>query len=479
MKKTALLFIATAFAAATVAHADESTFKAYGFADAEIVHQSFNANNFLVDYGNATPGTQAYLDHVNTYLDWKPNANVRVLAEIAFNPFPTPSNGTGTKLVFDSTTVYNYVYTQTREGVIQGLNAQIPGFSSFPTAIQDHFIDSLVAVQNPTATTQGVLAKLRSGNSDASRGSKNHGITLPRVHTDLLLSDEIKIRVGKFITPSGIWNVDHGSPTILTIKQPYETSFLPIFPESQTGVQLFGHKPFGDQDISYAGWLSTGRGSYDDDFGQIPKNLDDWAAGAHLQTDMSYLDGIRLGGTFHTGTIRDSYEWDLLPATPLTDLANSDHVLVDSAYMRELIYGLDAKVSWMHFVLQGEWNHRQVRNLMAGETKTDFNAWYVLLGRQFSINPSFDATPYAMYEQISWSGTDNNPALGFSLVPISGFGTFIAGVNFGIFTNVHLKMEYSHATLSAKNFATGPTANTYADSDLAIDQYAAQFSVAF
>jgi hypothetical protein len=489
ISKLPVLLVSGALALASATRADDATFKAYGFADAELLKQSYNADNFLVGYGYATPGMQAYLDHVNTYLDWKPNTNVRVLAEIAFNPNPVPSNGSGTILTADSSALYTSIYNQARPLVVQELNQLVPGFSSYPPAIQEHVIDSIIAGQTSQAIA-GIKANALQGNP--STGSKDHSIYLPRVHADLLLNDALNVRVGKFITPSGIWNVDHGSPTILTIKQPYETSFIPIFPESQTGVQLFGHMPYGDHDFSYAGWITTGRGTNDADFGQTPRNLDDWAFGAHLQTDLDLLDGVRLGGTVHTGTIRQSYEWDYVPVTsidissqiPTTDLAGSDNVLADSAYMREWSYGLDTKWNWNHFLVQAEWNHRQVLNLMrqnksGNPFQTNFNAWYVLLGRQFSLTSSLDATPYTMYEQLAWDGTDNNPGLGYALVPISGFGTWIAGVNLGIYNRVHLKLEYSHVNLYAKNFASGEVANTYTDHDLAVDSYAAQFSVAF
>ena len=424
-----LLTLATALAPLGAARADDATFKAYGFADVELVKQTFHSNNFLINNGTENPNTQLYLDHLNTYLDWKPNANVRMLAEIALNPEPTQTYSAGTIL-------------QLAPGVTR-------------TASQ------------PTKST------------------KSDWIELERVHADLLLGDEVNVRVGKFITPAGIWNVDHGSPAILTIKQPYETSYLPMFPESQTGAQIFGHTSAGEHDLSYATWVSTGRSGSKitgtGQYGPNPENLDDWAVGTHLQANLAYLDGIRLGGSFQTGTLRDAWEWATIPvgATGI-DLAKETTIQVDSAYMREFCYGLDTKMEWKHFLLQAEWNHRQILDLQSPDhSETNLNAWYVLAGRRFPLGASFDVTPYAMYERLTWTGVDNNPGLHLAQIPIKGFSNYIGGVNFGIFGNVRLKVEYSYAKMFSRPLPTGSNANSYTDDDLVTNQYSAQVSVAF
>jgi len=58
---------------------------------------------------------------------------------------------------------------------------------------------------------------------------------------------------------SGIWNVDHGSPVVLTVSQPYQTKVTPIFPESQMGLMSYGMMYLGDHDLSYNAWISNGR----------------------------------------------------------------------------------------------------------------------------------------------------------------------------------------------------------------------------
>lgn len=489
MKNAYALGTIFALGAATSAlHAQEATFKAYGFADAKLTQQWYEESNFLRTSGIVTPNTQFNIDNVNTYFDWKPNGNVRFLVEVGLNRNPAQETKPGTQTVFDSAAVYQSIYAQigasTRSTVLQGLTAAYP---TLPSAMLGQMADSITQA-NLANSVHAIGTGIRSQPaSSLTKTPKDHGISLPRVHADLLLRDEFNVRVGRFITPAGIWNVDHGSPAILTVSQPTQTASFPIFPESQTGLQAFGKAVFADQDFSYAGWVSTGRGGLSvlggSDYGQDPQNLDDWAWGAHLQTDLSVLDGIRLGGTFHTGTIRETNEVMSIPVVafnPTTrqvsvDLSQATTTTTTTSYARELCYGLDTKIQWNRFLLQGEWNHRKVLNLLADSKETDFDGWYVLASRTFPVSANLDVSPYAMYEWIGWEEPGNNPGFGLAGIPIDGFGTWIGGLNIGLYSQFRVKLEYSRLEPAA--LKTGAT--DYADDDLVVNAFNAQFSVAF
>ena len=475
-------------ATASIANAQEGTFRAYGFADAKLTQQWYEENNFLRTAGIVMPNAQFNIDHVNTYFDWKPTGNVRFLAEVGLNRNPAQVTTPGTKAGFDSAAVYQSIYAVigagTRAQVLQGLTAAYP---TLPASMLGRMADSITQA-NLASSVQAVGAGIRSQPaSSLTKTPKDHGISLPRVHADLLLRDAFNVRVGRFITPAGIWNVDHGSPAILTVSQPTQTASFPIFPESQTGIQAFGKSVLADQDVSYAAWVSTGRSGLNvlggSDYGQDPQNLDDWAWGTHLQADLSVLDGIRLGGTFHTGTIRENNEVSTIPVVavnPITqevsvDLSKSTSTITTTTYARELCYGLDTKIQWNRFLLQGEWNHRKVLNHLADSKETDFDGWYVLASRTFPISANLDVSPYAMYEQILWENPGNNPGFGLAGTAIEGFGTWIGGLNFGLYSRLRVKLEYSRLQPAAiKQGATD-----YSDDDLVVNSFNAQFSVAF
>jgi hypothetical protein len=46
-------------------------------------------------------------------------------------------------------------------------------------------------------------------------------IEVERVHIDYTPFGWLKIRAGRFLTPYGVWNVDHGSPVIIDVTRPY------------------------------------------------------------------------------------------------------------------------------------------------------------------------------------------------------------------------------------------------------------------
>jgi hypothetical protein len=68
----------------------------------------------------------------------------------------------------------------------------------------------------------------------------------------------LKLRVGNFFTPFGIWNEDHGSPTLISLALP-QFIIQRWMPIRQTGVMLYGNAFAGDWELGYTGTLSNGR----------------------------------------------------------------------------------------------------------------------------------------------------------------------------------------------------------------------------
>jgi hypothetical protein len=83
-------------------------------------------------------------------------------------------------------------------------------------------------------------------------------IILPRAYIQYRHSDALQIRVGQFLTPFGIWNVDHGTPTLIALALPV-FMIHSLFPVAQVGVQALGSVHAGDWEIGYTGYVSNGR----------------------------------------------------------------------------------------------------------------------------------------------------------------------------------------------------------------------------
>lgn len=82
------------------------------------------------------------------------------------------------------------------------------------------------------------------------RTRTGHKWQTERLYLDYLSSDLLNIRVGKFLTPLGIWNEIHADPLTWTVSRPVVT--FAAFPEYITGAQIFGNFEVFEQDLSYA-----------------------------------------------------------------------------------------------------------------------------------------------------------------------------------------------------------------------------------
>jgi hypothetical protein len=66
---------------------------------------------------------------------------------------------------------------------------------------------------------------------------------------DFLATDSFKVRLGKFLTPFGIWNVIHASPLVWTTTRPLVTSDQ-IFPSHVTGLRLSNRFIINDHNLN-------------------------------------------------------------------------------------------------------------------------------------------------------------------------------------------------------------------------------------
>jgi hypothetical protein len=122
---------------------------------------------------------------------------------------------------------------------------------------------------------------------------------IERAHIDWTPRQEFNIRAGYFFTPFGIWNVDHGSPTLIS-------TFLPqlvvdkLFPIRQTGLMLFGSTLTGPWELGYMATLTNGRqelSAYDFD--------DDKAFGGRLYARCDCDIRSQFGLSFYEGDNND------------------------------------------------------------------------------------------------------------------------------------------------------------------------------
>jgi hypothetical protein len=222
-------------------------------------------------------------------------------------------------------------------------------------------------------------------------------IRIERVHVDCDLTSWLTLRMGQWFTPYGIWNIDHGSPTIIAIRRPYVVGDE-LLPEQQTGLQLFATRARGDFRLGYYLTLSNGRGqigSYED----LDSNK---AIGGRLELGYSRLGELALGGSYYRGRYTATKPARL-------DTATGKGIIEITSQFDEQSFGLDLSWDWRGLAFRSEYLHNERRYTAAGRPATGAlltpdafrRGGYALLGYRthwLGIMPYFMTQSYRLLE---------------------------------------------------------------------------------
>lgn len=225
--------------------------------------------------------------------------------------------------------------------------------------------------------------------------TKAADVELERFYLDYAQNDLLKLRLGKFLTPVGRWNLIHASPLVWTTSRPLITERT--FPTNATGAMVYGLLPCTVNGIEYSIYYSPGT-----ELARDP-DLDtfDEALGGHLS-------------------------FTLLPYTQL----GLSYVNFEQRYSKgehKNLYGADFIWARRRWELSGEFHYRSSDG---DEYKRDESGFYLqavapLTERLYAV---------ARYENFRRSDADHH------------LNIYLGGLNFRLRSAVVLKAEYSHAT---------------------------------
>ncbi len=221
------------------------------------------------------------------------------------------------------------------------------------------------------------------------------GITIERAHLTYEPVDWLNFIVGRYITPYGIWNIDHGSTVVIPARIPY-MQIREMMVLSQTGVQVYGRFfPSRRLFIDYAMTLSNGRGP-----AEATVDLDEnKAVGLRLRM---YAKGkkikAQLGGYAYYGTYTNrSKVLDMSFNSDMTLDQDADNPVTvenrNSGSYSEFIVTADLLIEAFGFRLQSEYIHRY--------------AWYQtkeMMGEQAQVFAGGRPSPLDTFYWPNWIG---------------------------------------------------------------------------
>ncbi|MEY4550175.1 MAG: hypothetical protein RL685_6370 [Pseudomonadota bacterium] len=169
--------------------------------------------------------------------------------------------------------------------------------------------------------------------TNAGRLRSLGGVFIERAWVDYTVNAALTLRAGSWLTPYGLWNEDHGSPTIIPVTRPYMIG-IELMPERQTGLQLRGSFYVSDSvTLGYRLGLSNGRGPVSD-YADLDENK---ALTMSLQLSHHGAGSLELGAFAYGGRYTNASESIVTTATS---------VLVDEQIVEqydEIAWGLDAR----------------------------------------------------------------------------------------------------------------------------------------
>jgi hypothetical protein len=126
---------------------------------------------------------------------------------------------------------------------------------------------------------------------DEHRGLRsNPDVEVDRLYADVGRSDALQLRVGKFLTPFGRWNLAPAEPLVWTTSEPLIVE--EVFDEVVTGAMAFGSVFPGGEALSYSAY-----GTFLDPIAPDPEAPPaERSAGAHLE--WASLRGLTIGASY-------------------------------------------------------------------------------------------------------------------------------------------------------------------------------------
>jgi hypothetical protein len=302
-----------------------------------------------------------------------------------------------------------------------------------------------------TATSMGSTYSRKDTSVSDPGGLQTYrlgGVSMERVQVSYVFADYLGLTVGSFLTPYGIWNVDHGTPVLIMCRAPI-TQIMDMVPGKQLGVQLFGKVfPAKGLTLEYGATISNGRGPMDTVY-----DLDSNKA-LGLRWKLNYEKGdfsASVGQYGYTGKYTDTSSATYIGPGP-TDMKTA--VVVSKQY-NEYDLANDLLVKFYGLRLQSEVVLKKVMYTVPPVASTGTPEYY---SASYLSRAAYGLVAYELpeswtggkvrimpYVYEEWGKPDDTSTMSGSM------RIHVFGINVRPYTNLVLKAEYVMVTDALKN----------------------------
>lgn len=279
-------------------------------------------------------------------------------------------------------------------------------------------------------------------------------VMIERAHVTWAPRDWFKVLAGRFLTPFGVWNVEHSPTVIIPVHEPY-MQIRRMVPPTQLGAQIFGRFYLRhDTSVEYFLTVSNGR---DGEFPTENVDLDNnKALGLGLRATLDKVNwSATLGGYGYYGKSTDieksiHVDTAFRSLTGKTDEIAVQNEAIASAFLMLQIYRLRLQSEGVLTYFDMETPQPLDildRFFMTGDIAADWygrpsytgRGLYTLVAYELPfdrLNPILKILPYVLYEYNMTSDTQ----------PYRNNDFFSVGINWRPAAWAALKLEYSMVT---------------------------------
>jgi hypothetical protein len=170
------------------------------------------------------------------------------------------------------------------------------------------------------------------------------GVILQRAWLQWTYSEHFALQAGYLLTPYGIWNMDHGTPTLISLVLP-SLQVDEAIPQQQLGVQALGSFTQSDWELAYHAYLTNGRSLVNTDI-----NFHKSVGGRLILRHVGALRAA-LGASAYYG----SFEKEVLQLDLATGSFEKSELAKDGGYSgREWAVGGDVSLDYKGWRFRGE-----------------------------------------------------------------------------------------------------------------------------